>query len=184
MNEFYLVTSWIIIALELFIVFFLLYSFKKHRFGLFFGGKSTLKKQEDHELHSCFLSCLAVLVFYPVSANLGAYILNLPLELIQMRQVYYFALVCTGVSFITVLYLLHVIRGCSFSATSRLVAYISFMLMCLNFSQLILRGYLDIHILYEVYGPFVVSFNICTFIALSRYPFYKLMESRLTKGAV
>ncbi|QPB82716.1 hypothetical protein CWC22_006790 [Pseudoalteromonas rubra] len=184
MNEFFIVTGWIITALELFVVLFLLYCFKQHRFDLFFGGKKTLKKQGDHELHSCFLASLAVLVFYTSSSSLGTYILSLPFEPTQMRQVYYFALVCTGAAFITVLFLLHVIRGCNFSATARLVSYISFMLMFMNFSQLVLRGYLDNDMLYDVYGPFVVMGNVCIFVTLAKYPFYRIMESKLAKGEI
>ncbi|TMP27048.1 hypothetical protein CWB99_16175 [Pseudoalteromonas rubra] len=184
MNEFFQVTGWIITGLELFIVLFLLYSFKQYRFALFFGGKNTLKKQDDHELHSCFLSSLAILVFYTSSSSLGNYILSMPFELIQMRQVYYFALVCTGAAFMTVLYLLHAIRGCSFSTTARVVAYIAVALMCMNFAQLVLRGYLNSDILFDVYGPFVVIVNVITFVTLAKYPFYKLMESRLAKGEV
>ncbi|AZZ98918.1 hypothetical protein [Pseudoalteromonas sp. R3] len=184
MNEFYQVTGWIIIALELFVVLFLLHSFKQHRFDLFFGGKSTLKKQSDHELHSCFLASLAVLVFYTSSRSLGQYILSLPFEVMQMRQIYYFSLVCTGAAFITVLYLLHAIRGCSFSATARVVAYIALAVMFMNFAQLVLRGYLNSDILFDAYGPFVVMGNVCTFVILARFPFYKLMESRLAKGEI
>ncbi|WP_125720839.1 hypothetical protein [Pseudoalteromonas rubra] len=184
MNEFFIVTGWIIRALEFFVVLFLLHSFKQHRFDLFFGGKGTLKSQNDHELHSCFLTSLAVVVFHISSGSLAGYILTLPLELFQMRQVYYFTLVCTGVAFITVLYLLHVIRGCSFSFAARTVAYVAFLMMFMNFSQLILRGYLDNNMLYYFYGPFIVLGNILTFIVIAKYPFYKLMESRLTKGAI
>ncbi|WP_125564094.1 MULTISPECIES: hypothetical protein [Pseudoalteromonas] len=184
MNEFFIVTGWVITALELFVVLFLLYCFKQHRFDLFFGGKKTLKKQSDHELHSCFLSSLAVLVFYTSSSSLGAYILGLPFESVQMRQVYYFALVCTGAGFITVLYLLHAIRGCCFSATTRIVAYIALAVMLMNFSQLVLRGYLNNDILFDIYGPFVVMCNVGTFFILAKYPFYRIMESKLAKGEI
>ncbi|MEC4089545.1 hypothetical protein [Pseudoalteromonas rubra] len=184
MNEFYLITRWIITALELFIVLFLLYCFKLHRFDLFFGGKKTLKKQSDHELHSCFLSSLATIVFYFSSGSLAHYILSLPFEPVQMRQVYYFALVCTGASFIVVLYLLHAIRGCSFSASTRVVTYIAFVLMLMNFAQLTLRGYFNNDLLFDIYGPIIVLGNVCIFLTLAKYPFYRLMESRLTKGAV
>ncbi|MCG7537202.1 hypothetical protein [Pseudoalteromonas sp. OOF1S-7] len=184
MNEFLIVTGWIIKALELFILLFLFYSFKQHRFNLFFGGKSSLRKQRDHELHSCFLSSLAVLVFYTVSGSLGRYILSLPFELIQMRQIYYFALVCTGASFIVVLYLLHAIRGCHFTPATRLVAYIAVSMVLMNFAQLVLRGYLNNDILYDIYGPYIISLNIVTFMVIAKYPLYKLVEVRLTRGEV
>jgi hypothetical protein len=184
MNEFYQVTGWIIRALELFIVLFLLYSFKQHRFELFFGGKSTLKKQSDHELHSCFLSSLAIIVFYTISGSLASYIIGLPLEVMQGRQVFYFAMVCNGVSFILVLYLLHAIRGCTFSATARLVTYLAFLTVLMNFAQLVLRGYLNSEILYYVYGPIVMLCNVSTFVVLAKYPLYRLMEARLAKGEV
>lgn len=184
MNEFYQVTGWIIRTLELFIVLFLLYSFKQHRFELFFGGKSTLKRQSDHELHSCFLSSLAIVVFFTISGSLARYIIDLPLEVMHGRQVYYFAMVCSGVSFILVLYLLHAIRGCNFSVTARIVTYLAFITLLMNFSQLVLRGYLNSDILYHVYGPIIMLCNLSTFVFLAKYPLYKLMESRLAKGEV
>lgn len=183
MNEFYIVAGWGIRFLELIVVFFVIFSFRKHSFSLFFGGKSSLKTPADHKMHSCFLTALAVLVFHAISGSLATYMLDIEADNQLVIKLYYFVIVCTTAAYAATLYLLHVIRGCQFTRVARYSLYITLFLMLLNAAQLVLRGYLGNELLYSIYGPATVIANLCEWLIVAKYPFYKFMETRIRQEA-
>ncbi|WP_125719965.1 hypothetical protein [Pseudoalteromonas rubra] len=183
MNEFYVVTGWALRLLQLMVVVYLLYYFKQHRFSLFFGGSASLKTPEDHKLHSCFLTAVACLTFYIISSQVADFILLSEMERLAKIKIYYFTLVCTGTAFAATLYLLHIIRGCQFFPAARYSIYLVLFLVLLNAAQLMLRGYFNNDLLFEVYGPATVVTNLLEWLIVIKYPFYKFMESRIRQEA-
>ncbi|TMP30353.1 hypothetical protein CWB99_06315 [Pseudoalteromonas rubra] len=183
MSEFYVVTGWTLRCLQLMVVIYLLYYFKQYRLNLLFGGKASLKTISDHKLHSCFLTALTCLIFNITSGQLASFILALEIDLQIKIQIYYFTLVCCGVSYAVTLYIVHLIRGCLFTQAARYTLYITFLLVLLNALQLVLRGFLESNAIYALYGPITVCANIMIWLIVAKYPFYKFMESRIRQEA-
>ena len=62
MSEFEIGVDIILKIAQAIIVIFLLVKFSERKFSLLFGGKKYLITIVDHELHSCFISALCVVV--------------------------------------------------------------------------------------------------------------------------
>lgn len=181
MIDFLTATSWTIRTLELAIVLNILYLFKQHRFALFFGGQSNLNTTDDHTMHSCFIAALTVMVFHFVSANLSQYILTIEMGKLELRQFFYFSMFSCSVAFSVTLFLLHIIRGCTFSTPSRLCLYLAIAQALLQLMQFIMRGMLDNSMLSPIYSTGVVLLNIATLSVIAVYPLKVIIKNRKTE---
>ncbi|KZN61534.1 hypothetical protein [Pseudoalteromonas luteoviolacea] len=157
-------------VLEVFVVVFLLLQFKKHKWSLFFGGKSSLKTIDDHELHSCFIAALCVVVFHNVGNTLAAQVLASGMEKLELRRIYYFILMLNSFACSIAIYFLHSLRHCSFSKTAKRCLYLAIITASLCFMQLIARGIFD----YNAFSPFykiaLLGCNITTLVVVALHP--------------
>jgi hypothetical protein len=175
MTDFFVTTGWIIRAFEAFILLYLIIKFKNHRTSLFFGGQKNLKTIDDHELHSCFISALTVMVFHFTSANLAEYILAIKgMERMELRQFYYFSMFICSVAFSAALFALHLIRGCTFSPTARQCLYVALLMCILQCTQFIARAIIGTDILSPIYKYGVVILNLMTLSIVASYPLKRL----------
>ncbi|KZN67350.1 hypothetical protein [Pseudoalteromonas luteoviolacea] len=181
MNEFIDLISWVLKALMLLIVVYLLYYFKQYRLGLLFGRSGSLKTRADHELHSCFLAALVTLVFYVLFQQLLDYIVTLPIEPMALRQIYHFIAACTSASIIITLTLLHAVRGCTFSPVARFCCYLQFLSMVLKTTQLIVYGYMDIVAFNSVFSILILTITIVQFILVAKYPLKIFMINKFAR---
>ncbi|MCG7552107.1 hypothetical protein [Pseudoalteromonas sp. Of11M-6] len=182
MTDFFVFTGGAIRVLEILIVLYLLFKFKNRKWSLFFGGKSSLKTIQDHELHSCFLSALTVMVFHFISSNLAQHIVTIEgMEKLELRQFFYFSMFTCSMLFAVTLFGLHKIRGCSFSPTARRCLYITFLMTSLQLMQFVSRGMLDSNLLSPLYKYGVVMLNLMTLTAVAVYPISKLANLKRIK---
>ncbi|QZO12624.1 hypothetical protein [Pseudoalteromonas piscicida] len=179
MNELLVATGHVIRGLEVILLVYLVLKFKSRSWSLFFGGKGSLKTPSDHEVHSCFISALCVLVFHFFSGSLAPYIVSIDgMEKLELRQFFYFSMLMSSVAFATALFFLHVIRGCKFSAVARYCLYITFAMMLLQTTQFVLRGMLDINSFSPVYKISVMILNVLSLMVVSMYPISKIAKLR------
>ena len=178
MINFITATDWTIRILELVTVLFLVVTFSKHRFALFFGGKVNLKSQNDHTLHSCFIAALTVMVFHFVSSALAQNIIALEMEKMQLRQFFYFTMFSCSLAFAVILFLLHVLRGCTFSLTARLCIYLSILQAILQMLQFVMRGMLDNSILSPFYSTTVLVLNVLSLAVVASFPIKQFFQRR------
>ena len=176
MNEFFVFTGWVIRAFEVFIVLYLLLKFKDRRWSLFFGGSEDLKTIEDHELHSCFLAALTVMVFHFASSSFSQFVLTIDMERMALRQVFYFSMFSFSIAFAVALFALHLIRNCSFSPTARMCLYITVLMSSLQMAQFISHALNDSTVLNNIYRYGVVLLNIATLTFVSKYPVTRLYK--------
>ncbi|KZN36220.1 hypothetical protein [Pseudoalteromonas luteoviolacea] len=181
MNEFLDLVSWVLRALMLIIVVYILHCFKQYRFSLLFGGSDNLKTRADHELHSCFLTALVTTVFFMLFQQLLDYIETLPIERMALRQIYYFIAACASASIIITLTLLHAVRGCTFSPVARYVCYLQFIAMVLKTVQLIIYGYWNITSFRTGYSLSILTITIVQFVLVAKYPFKIFMINKFAK---
>ncbi|MEZ7207152.1 hypothetical protein [Pseudoalteromonas sp. DY56-GL79] len=182
MTDFFVITGGAIRVLEILIVLYLLFKFKNRKWSLFFGGKSSLKTIQDHELHSCFLSALTVMVFHFISSNLAQHIVTIEgMEKLELRQFFYFSMFTCSMLFAFTLFGLHKIRGCSFSPTARRCLYITFLMTSLQLMQFVSRGMLDSDLLSPLYKYGVVVLNLMTLTVVAVYPISKLANLKRIK---
>ena len=176
MNEFFVFTGWVIRVFEVFIVLYLLLKFKDRRWSLFFGGREDLKSIEDHELHSCFLAALTVMVFHFSSSSFSQFVLTIDMERMALRQVFYFSMFSFSIAFAVALFALHLIRNCSFSPTARMCLYITVLMSSLQMAQFISHALNDSTVLNNIYRYGVVLLNIATLTVVSKYPVTRLYK--------
>ncbi|AOT09853.1 hypothetical protein S4054249_19370 [Pseudoalteromonas luteoviolacea] len=165
-------------SFELVIIVFLVTKFWEHRFSLFFGGKNTLKTQDDHELHSCFLTAFCTLIFYFIGARVADAVLNISMDKIELRRLYYFSFIVHGAIFIISLYLFHKIRDCNFSNCAKLCAGMVIFSATFNIIQFIARGYFDFNYFNTIYSIGIPLCNLATFIILTIYSIKLALNSR------
>lgn len=171
MVDFFTISDWVIRVIEAFILLFLLIKFNSRRISLFFGGKKNLKTIDDHELHSCFLSALTVLVFHFTSSNLAQYILSIDgMERMELRQFFYFSMIICSVAFTGALFVLHLIRGCSFSPTARKCLYLALIMCILQAMQFVAHAIIGSDVLTPFYRYGVVMLNITSLSVVAAYP--------------
>lgn len=182
MNELLVATGHVIRGLEVVLLVYLVLKFRNRSWSLFFGGKSSLKTLSDHEVHSCFISALCVLVFHFFGSTLAQYIVSLDMEKMELRQFFYFSMFLNSVAFASALYFLHIIRGCTFSPTARRCLYLTFLMMALQSTQFVLRGLLDINGFSPVYKAGVPLINVACLAVVAMYPLSKITKLR-TKEA-
>ena len=178
MFNFFTAAGWIIKSLEVLTVLFLVVTFSKHKFALFFGGKKNLNSQSDHTLHSCFIAALTVMVFHFVSSALAQHIIALEMEKMMLRQFFYFTMFSCSMAFAVTLFLLHVMRGCTFSLTARLCIYLSILQAMLQMLQFIMRGMLDNSMLSPFYSTTVVVLNVLSLAVVASFPVKQFFLSR------
>ncbi|MBD1583450.1 hypothetical protein [Pseudoalteromonas sp. S16_S37] len=176
MNEFFYSAGWVLKVIELLIVLFWLYKFSKMKWKLFFGIKKDPFSVQRHELYSCFLTAFSFLIFHLIGSETEQLILSLQLDSNERIKLFYTTMIIVRFSFILTLVCLHLIRGCTFSATARICTYSSLVVMMLLGMELIARGYYDYHELSVIY---VVGGWLCNFIAvgaLCSYPIRSIKE--------
>ncbi|KZN58072.1 hypothetical protein N473_04855 [Pseudoalteromonas luteoviolacea CPMOR-1] len=178
LDEFLVSLDFVFIGFELLVVFFLIAKFWEHKFSLFFGGKNSLKTQEDNELHSCFLTAFCVLIFYFIGARVTEVVLNIPMEKMALRRLFYFSLIVHAALLIISLYLFHKIRDCTFSNCAKQCAGIVIFAATLHFTQFIARGYFDFNDFYIIYTTGVSLCNLATLVVLVIYPIKLVLNSR------
>ncbi|MCF6441095.1 hypothetical protein L1077_16790 [Pseudoalteromonas luteoviolacea] len=167
MDEFLIALNTAIKILFSLVVLFLVIKFWERRFSLFFGGKDSLKTIQDHELHSCFLTALCIVVFYLTGVTLSGEIRALPMEKIALRRVFYFTGIVNFTAFFLSVYLLHFIRGCNFSSVAKAVLCLMFIEVTIFYIQLVTRGYFEFSgFSSKVYQIVIATCNITTLIVL------------------
>ncbi|WP_152087841.1 hypothetical protein [Pseudoalteromonas sp. A25] len=176
MNELLDIVSWILIGIELLVVLFWLHKFSKMKWKLFFGVRKDLTSVKHHELYSCFLTAFCFLIFHFVAVQLESFLLALQMEKVEHIKLFYTSMAICLFTLIATLFCLHLVRGCTFSSSARVIVYATLVQMMLLGMQLIARGYYDYHelsLLYKVVGW------MCNFIAvgaLCTYPVRSLKE--------
>ncbi|CAM4263600.1 hypothetical protein [Pseudoalteromonas maricaloris] len=184
MSDFFVITGWAIRMFEVLIVLYILFKFKNRRWSLFFGGKSSLKTIQDHELHSCFLSAFTVMVFHFTSSNLAQHIVTIQgMEKFALRQFFYFSMFSCSMAFAAALFFLHKIRGCSFSPTARNCLYITFLMSTLQMLQFVSHGLLDSNRITLFYQYGVVVLNISTLAVVANHPIRNMVRKLNRKEA-
>ncbi|KZX00961.1 hypothetical protein JL49_09130 [Pseudoalteromonas luteoviolacea] len=166
--------DWLVRILEVFIVIFILVVSWKKRWSLLFGGKKSLKTQSDHELHSCFISAFTLMAFHIVGVVLGQYVLKLKLEVTELRQLFYFIVFLNSLGFASVLFGLHVIRGCSYSLVARRCLWLTSITMLLITVQFVSHGLFEKTWFNTIYQYGVVTLNAISLLVVSKYPFQML----------
>ncbi|MEZ7277202.1 hypothetical protein [Pseudoalteromonas sp. 68 DY56-GL68] len=170
--------DWTIRLLEIVAVLFIVITFSKHRFALFFGGRQSIKTDEDHILHSCFISALTVMVFHAVSSPLADHIISLEMEKMMLRQFFYFTMFCFSIAFVVTLFSLHALRRCSFSPVARVCLYLAILQAIVQLTQFIMRGILDDSSLSPAYKVVVIVLNILSLAVISVYPVKKIVSHK------
>ncbi|MCF2826887.1 MULTISPECIES: hypothetical protein [unclassified Pseudoalteromonas] len=184
MNDFFVISDWMIRALEVLICLYLLFKFKNRRWSLFFGGKNSLKTIQDHELHSCFLSAFTVMVFHFTSSNLAQHIVTIQgMEKLALRHFFYFSMFSCSMAFAAALFFLHKIRGCSFSPTARNCLYITFLMSTLQMLQFVSHGLLDSNRFTLFYQYGVVVLNVTTLAVVANHPIRHMLRKLNRKEA-
>ncbi|MBQ4844393.1 hypothetical protein [Pseudoalteromonas sp. MMG005] len=179
MNDFFVVTGWVIKCFEVFLVAYLLLRFKARRWSLFFGGAGNLKTIDDHELHSCFLSALAVLVLHFTGSLMTQHILTLQMGKMELRQFFYFTVFCNSVAFSVALIGLHYLRKCSFSRCARQCLYLTLMAMALQITQYVIHAVYDSSSFTPIYQYGVVLINLSCLSIVALYPVKMLFKSNV-----
>ncbi|NOU51241.1 hypothetical protein HG263_11955 [Pseudoalteromonas sp. JBTF-M23] len=172
MIEYVKVTNTITITLENSAFLLTLFVYLRHgtRFSLI--DKASLQTSQDHQLYSCLVSTFAVALGSFYTVPLVYDIIELNMDVIDRRRIFYVSFMVTGFLFMLTLYIAHRIRGCRFSLYARIIMYCSLSGVILNFTQLVLRGYLDINVLYDyrVYSIATIAINIITGCVLLSFP--------------
>ncbi|ESP90308.1 hypothetical protein N483_18845 [Pseudoalteromonas luteoviolacea NCIMB 1944] len=181
MNEFLDTISWIIVGLQFSVLGCFLYLFKERRRELIFGGSKSLKNKSDHELHSCFLTTITSVFCLLLFEHLLNSLLDLQIDKMVRRQIFYFISACGNASFIIALTLLHAIRGCTFSPVARYSCYLFLIGMLLKTAQLLMAGYLDITSFKHYYSILVLITIVLQFFLIAKYPFDVIMKKKYAK---
>ncbi|MDK2595235.1 hypothetical protein [Pseudoalteromonas obscura] len=176
MNDILGLVDWVIKALEVFIVAFFLVKFRQHKWSLLFGGKRSLRSIEDHELHSCFIAALCVVVFHNIGGVLGGQLLVMEMEKLELRRVYYFIMIMNSFFCAAAIFLFHLIRKCTFSKTAKLCLYLAVVTTSLCFIQLVARGIYDFDGLSPFYKVAVNVTNIVVLCVVAIYPIKQIKK--------
>ncbi|MBD1584307.1 hypothetical protein [Pseudoalteromonas sp. S16_S37] len=172
MKEYLKVTDTITLTIEIsaFLLTLFVYLYHGTRFSLI--DKASLKTPQDHQLYSClvstFLGALGSVHITPFVYDVA----ELSMDVIDRRRIFYIFLMCTTFLSMLTLYIVHRVRGCRFSLYARVCMYCALSAVVLNYTQLILRGYLDINVLYDyhVYSIASTAINIITGCILLSFP--------------
>lgn len=170
MSEFEIGVDIILKIAQAIIVIFLLVKFSERKFSLLFGGKKNLITIEDHELHSCFISALCVLVFQFISTEMVKHFLVSEMEISLLKKVFYFINIAIATVFACTLFFLHSLRGCSFSNTAKRCLYLTVLAVFLFMMQLIARGFLNYDGLSPFYSVAAIVIHALLVINVALYP--------------
>ncbi|MDK1290021.1 hypothetical protein [Pseudoalteromonas umbrosa] len=181
MNELISIAAWISIGFGCFVVLFFLYLFKDRWMQLVFAGNNSLKSKSDHDLHSCFLTAFTTVVSFILFQQLLDFLLDLQIDKMVRRQIFYFIAACGSASFIIALTLLHAIRECTFSRDARYACYLSFSAMVIKTLQLVLHGYLDIDWFSSYYTLSILVLSTAQSLLIAKYPFNFFMQKKYAK---
>ncbi|MCF6442530.1 hypothetical protein L1077_24175 [Pseudoalteromonas luteoviolacea] len=181
MNELIGIIDWILTGFGCFIVFSFFYLFKERWVQLVFAGNKSLKSKSDHELHSCFLTTLTTVAIFILFQQLLDFLLDLQIDELVRRQIFYFIAACGSASFIIALTLLHAIRECTFSQDARYACYLSYTAMIIKTFQLVLHGYLDIEWSAPYYMVSILILNTAQCVLVAKYPFNFFMQRKYTR---
>ncbi|NOU51255.1 hypothetical protein HG263_12025 [Pseudoalteromonas sp. JBTF-M23] len=174
MNEVLYGLGWVLKGIEVFVLAFIIFKFYQLRWKLFFGGRKDLPTIQHHELHSCFLSALCVLIFHVVNSEISLYILSIEMNKLEQIKLFYLSKAIVQFSFAATLFFLHLLRGCTFSKTARICMYTTLILMLMQGMQLTARGYFDYHELKIIYVTVGWICNIIIISAIAAYPLKSL----------
>ncbi|BBN83208.1 hypothetical protein PA25_31930 [Pseudoalteromonas sp. A25] len=178
MKSYLVVTDAITLAIEscAFLITLIVYKYHGIRFSLV--DKSSLKTAQDHQLYSCLVTTFMVAANSLYATPLAYELVALSMDVIDRRQIFYTSLMCSGFLFMLTLYIVHRVRGCHFSLYARIYMYGASVVVVLNYVQLVLRGYLDINVLYDyhIYSLGVISINILTAFILLCVPIKYLVH--------
>ncbi|MEC4090125.1 hypothetical protein [Pseudoalteromonas rubra] len=185
MSEFGIAVDIVLKIAQAIVVLFLLVKFSEHRFSLLFGGKQSLTSREDHELHSCFIAALCVLIFQFISTEMAKHFLASEMDRALLKKVYYFINIAVATVFAGALYFLHSLRGCSFSNTAKRCLYLTVASILLFMMQLIARGFLNYDGLSPFYRVAALVIHSLLLINVAIYPLrtIKKMNSKTQKEA-
>ncbi|OCQ23401.1 hypothetical protein A7985_05530 [Pseudoalteromonas luteoviolacea] len=178
MNEILGGIGWLIRGVELLLLLFMLIQFKKHRWNLFFGGKTSCMSSDENEMHSSFICIICVLFFYTTGQGLASSMLELQeLDKFELRRLFYFSLNVNAALMAGAIYVLHRIRKCRFSITAKRCLHLIVLIVLINTIQLIARGYFDFNGLQSIYRGLTVGCNLLALFIVAVYP----VTTRLNK---
>ena len=143
---------------------------------LFFGGVISNSGISNNFELSYFLTALVVTVFHFVGSSITQIILNLGLDKMEKRQIFYFMMFFMEFVGIVTLISLHKLRGCNFSRITFYVCLLSVVMALLQMVEFVLRGIYDRDTFTSIYRYSVVIVNLSTLTLISAYPlfvFYK-----------
>ncbi|TQF70466.1 hypothetical protein [Pseudoalteromonas luteoviolacea] len=175
--------GWVIRGCELLIVLYLLLELRQKRMSLFFGGKRNLQSANDHEIHSCFLTALTVMLFHFIGSGFSQYILTFDMERAALIQFYYMAMLANSVAFALALFAAHLVRGCSFSFTSRACLYLTMLMGLVQSTQFVSHGLYDSSMFHSFYQYGVMLINLVCLGVVSMLPLRILGHKFKRKGA-
>jgi hypothetical protein len=143
---------------------------------LLFGGYKNITTEEDAFLHSCFITVLSVAVFHLTTSTLRDIILAMPLEKMELRQVFYAFLFFMEFLFIVFVYAMHKIRRCKLSKVAR-IAILLALIMCANqLLQYYIRGMLGLDFYMPFYKGIILLINLATLTVISIYPIASVLK--------
>lgn len=146
--------------------------------SLFFGGYKNISTEEDAFLHSCFITVISVAVFHVTTSTLRDYILAMPLEKMELRQLFYSFLFFMEFLFIVFVYAMHKMRRCPMSKVAR-IAILLALFMCANqLAQYYIRGMQGLDFYMPFYKGIILLINLATLSVISIYPITSVMKLR------
>ena len=176
LNHFFHTTDLVVNFFEV-VVLIIITSMSAMKFkNLFFGGVITDGQVSNNFEVSYFLTALVVTVFHFVGSSISQFILNLGLEKMEKRQIFYFMMFFMEFVGIVTLISLHKLRACNFSRITFYVCLLSVFMALLQMVEFVMRGIYDRETFTYHYRYLVVIVNLSTLVLISAYPlfvFYK-----------
>ncbi|MBD1583449.1 hypothetical protein [Pseudoalteromonas sp. S16_S37] len=172
LNELLHHIGWYLKGYEFLIVFwFVVAYFPTCKWSLFTASGKNLNSLHLHEMHSCFITALCILMFHIIGSELEAFFTGPFLaQLDDKIRVFYLVVLINQFIFLSAVFCIHRIRYIQFSLVTRFNLYTTLIVMAVMMMQLIARGYFDYHELKPAYKIVFWSCNIASIIAISIYP--------------
>lgn len=144
--------------------------------SLFFAKVTADERNSENGEVSYFLTALVVVVFHFVSSSISQYILNIEMEKMEKRQVFYFMMFFMEFVFVITLISLHKLRECNYSRVTLYVCILSLIMATLQMEEFVMRGIYDNNFFQTTYRYLIVLINLCVLALISAYPLFMLYK--------